>query len=348
MAKYLKASKAAWGTAALFVALGCASKVSPAFAADSQASAISTDIEYVGYQGLTLKGTFLKPSGDGPFPAMLLLPGSGPSDRNSNQQGLQINVLKDIAESLAKNGVATLRFDKRAVAGTYQAMFPKDIAALNDFFSWQAFVGDAEASYNALKKQPGVDPNRVGILGHSEGGAITLAMAQDTHPRAVVLVSTAGRDLGTVMVEQIKQGYGAQFRTADQTEKLTSETERAVVAVRQTGTVPAGLPDQLKPLFPTYATKYLHDIFVFDPTKAAADLQCPALVVQGEKDVQISAERDAPKLMAAIPKGQGELYLAKGCSHCLKHPANAQDPALTGATDTQALDKIGAWSKAHL
>jgi len=313
-----------------------------------QKESSATEVEFQGVGGLTLKGTLLRPDGKGPFPALLLLPGSGPTDRDGNQAGYQMNVLKDIAGRLAKEGVASLRFDKRAVAASYKASFPKDVAGLDDFFSWQAFLGDAEAAFNSLKSQQGVDPKNVGILGHSEGGAIALAIAKDVDPSALVLVSTCGRDIGTVIIEQIRQGYGAQFTDKETLTRLVAGAERVVGEIKTTGKVPSDVPAELKPVFPGYLNKYLHDQLLFDPTKAAAAYAGPVLVVQGEKDVQVSAERDAPALMAAIPKGHGELFLVKGASHCLKHPTSPLDPGLTGDTDKGALDKIAQWSKEHL
>jgi hypothetical protein len=338
MAKYLILCAVAIGAA---LALGCTAR------GQKPATPTAAEVEFAGVGGLKLQGTFLKPAGEGPFPALLLLPGSGPSDRNGNQPGVQMNVLKDVAERLAAKGVASLRFDKRAVA-SYAPFFPKDLPGLDNFFSWQAFVGDAEAGFNFLKLQKEIDPSKVGVLGHSEGGAIALAMAKDVNPAALVLVSTCGRDLGIVITEQIRQGYSTQFEDKAMIKRLGDASERVCNTIRTTGKVPDDVPTELKSVFPHYLNKYLHDLFCFDPAKAAAAFHGPVLVVQGDKDVQVSPTRDAPALMAAIPAGHGELYVVKGGSHCLKHPTNPLDPGLSGTTDSAALDKISSWSLAHL
>lgn len=351
MSKYLILIQIAALCGALITA-GCAS-TKAAVAVDaggspgSTAGAEAKEVTFAGVGDLQLHGTLLTPEGAGPFPALLLLPGSGPTDRDGNQPSLQTNVLKDIAVRLAKEGVASLRFDKRAIA-IYASKFPKDLPGLDDFFSWQAFVGDAKDAYLFLKGLGGIDPYKVGVLGHSEGGALALAISNQVHPAALVLVSTAGRDLGTVIVEQLGQGYGAQFRSKDATKRLVSESEHVVATIRRTGKVPDDVPAELQTIFPTYLNQYLHDLFLYDPTKDAAKYIGPVLVVQGEKDIQISAQRDAPALIAAIPRGHGELYIVKGGSHCLKHPTGPTDPGLTGVTDAAALDKIAEWSKIHL
>ncbi len=94
-----------------------------------------------------LHGTFLMPASSDKAPAVLLIPGSGPTDRDGNQKpGLISDLLKQIAERLATEGIATYRFDKRAVS-TYYPLWPKDIEGFNSFMSFWNFVGDVQAAY---------------------------------------------------------------------------------------------------------------------------------------------------------------------------------------------------------
>ncbi len=230
------------------------------------------DVTFAGVGGLQLHGTLLMPDGPGPHSALLLLPGSGPSDRDGNQPGLQMNVLKDIAERLAKEGVASLRFDKRAVA-EYAPSFPKDLHGLDDFFSWQMFVGDAKAAFLYLKRQNGIDLGKVGVLGHSEGGAIALALSGQVHPAGLVLVSTAGRDLAPSYLSSSGKDTGLHFRSKDATKKMVSEAESVLATIKRTGKVPDDVPTDLKMIFPTYLNQYLHDLFLYDPVKDAAKFQ---------------------------------------------------------------------------
>ena len=278
---------------------------------------------------------------------MLLIPGSGPTDRNGNQTGLKTDLLKDLAEKLASKGIATLRFDKRAVATVYMARYPKAVADLNDFFSWEAFSGDAAAAFKFLQSQPEVDPKKVGILGHSEGGLIALDVAQTVHPDALVLGSTAGRDLGTVIIEQIHQGFGAQFTDAAKLKKFTDETTKAVNAVRTTGQVPTGLSPEIAPLFPAYASKYLHSMFTLDPAKLGALYKGPGLVVQGDKDIQISPTADTPLLMGALPKGT-DLYMIPNGTHVWRQWISKTEPGFSGKPITAAFDKVAEWCAVNL
>lgn len=332
---------------AFFIAVGCRPK---SVSATSAPPPEGEEVTFKGVGGLMLKGTLLRPAGGEKAPAMLLLPGSGPSDRDGNQAGLQINILKDIAEKLQSEGIATLRFDKRAVPSVYGAEFPKDPKQLADFFSWPNFVEDADAAYKFLQSRPGIDPHKVGVLGHSEGGAIALAMEKDVHPAALVLVSTAGRDLGEVIVTQIgPEGYSAQFTDAATIKKYDDIAKQAVDSIRSTGHLPVGLNlDKLAPLFPTYIDVYFHGIFNFDPAAAAARCRQPVLVVQGLKDIQVSPKYDAPRLMKALPKATSELYEVPNATHCMKKFTNAADPGLTGPMIPAVLDRIAGWTKAHL
>lgn len=337
----------------LLVCLGCMAKEPQVTqAAEKQPTAHtaqnSREVTFTGVGGFKLDGTLLLPNAPGRHSALLLLPGSGPSDRDGNQTGLQINILKELAEKLAENGVATLRFDKRAVGTRYHALYPKDKSALNDFFSWEAFVGDAEAAFKFLQSQPEIDPKSVGVLGHSEGGIIALAMAKDVDPAALVLVSTPGRDLGDLIVEQIGQGYSSKLVDPATLKKYVDESKQAVDVIRTTGKVPDGIDPKLAPNFPSYASKYLHSLFTFEPTSAAKDYHHPVLIVQGEKDIQVSVDRDAPKLFAAFAPGQAELYKVPNATHCMKQFKGDLDPGFNGPVLPAVLDKVSAWSKDHL
>src|SRR5262249_7172312 len=116
------------------------------------------EVKFKGVGGLELQGTLLTPA----MPtgqAVLLIPGSGPTDRDGNQASFQVDLLKEIAERLEQEGIITLRFDKRATP-PYAAAWPKDVAKMNDFMSWEMFAGDAKAALEFLRDQKGVDPKR--------------------------------------------------------------------------------------------------------------------------------------------------------------------------------------------
>ena len=123
------------------------------------AMAKTEEITFKGATDLTLSGELMLPDGDGPFPAVLLLPGSGPTDRDGNQlPTYNINSLKQIAEHLAKNGIATFRFDKRPVR-RYLASWPLDsMEKLSEYFSFENHVADVAAAFETMSKAKVIDP----------------------------------------------------------------------------------------------------------------------------------------------------------------------------------------------
>ena len=127
-------------------------------------------------------------------PAFVLLPGSGPTDRDDNvpQMGLKIDLLKQVAERMAADGLATFRYDKRAAQVNRNA-WPSDVNEFGTFFSWDNHVADATAAYDFLRHQPGIDPDKVGMLGHSEGALIALKVASDPANKVAGLIMLAGQ-----------------------------------------------------------------------------------------------------------------------------------------------------------
>ena len=213
------------------------------------------DVQFAGVGGFSLRGTLTLPAGDKPAPALLLIPGSGPTDRNGNQPpALVTDLLKQLAERLAREGVATLRFDKRATH-VYAADWPKDPDALNRFFGWDRFTGDAKLAYLYLRGRPGIDPKRAGILGHSEGGIIALVVgaemaASPDRPAALVLAGTPGRPLGDVVHNQVADTLTRQNASADQVKFFLDKTDSISSEVIRTGMVPADVPPGLAALYP--------------------------------------------------------------------------------------------------
>lgn len=332
------------GAMATSLCLGCKA-AEPKATVVSPSGVQSKEVSFKGYEGLELFGTLELPR-ESKAPAVLLLPGSGPSDRDGSQPGLKIDILRQIAEGLAAQGIASLRFDKRAVAGRYAKAFPKDLAGLDHFFSWNAFVEDAKGAFAYLKTQPQIDSARMGILGHSEGGMIAIALAKQVKPKALILVSTPARDLGTVIIEQITEGYSARLSQPAALKKRVAETKRIVAAIRKDHTIPSDVDAELAPLFPKYLSQYMTSVVAFQPAQEVKDFAGPVLIVQGEKDIQVSPERDANVLKESI-KGS-ELFLVKGASHCLKSVSTDLEPGFEGPVVPEALRKISSWAKAAL
>jgi hypothetical protein len=307
------------------------------------------DVIFAGAGGVRLAGTLTVPDdrpGSRPLAAILLLAGSGPTDRDGNQlPTIRTDILKQIAEALAAQGFASLRFDKRGVGGS----LPLPVGVpIEDLASWDSFVGDAKQAYGYLCAQPNIDPRRTGILGHSEGGLIALdaAMALNPVPQVLVLVSTPGRRVDVVVNEQLVRLLKVQQATADQTRYYLDKNDAIVATIRQTGKVPDDVPAGLAALYPPYLGKYYRSLLALDPADRAMRYPGPVLILQGERDVQVSPTADAPALDAALRRRRPDdhaLVIVRGASHNMKVLGSSADPGLTGPIAPQAASALCSW-----
>ncbi len=323
------------------------------------------EVTYAGSQGAQLSGTLLlpaHPSGQ-KLPAVIIVAGSGPTDRNGNSTlpgGANINSYKQMAEALAAHGVASLRYDKRGVGKSTGLPLPKDpkhptpveMQVLEDSAAWQNYVDDAAATFAYLQQQPEIDPTRTGMLGHSEGGYLVLQAAATgkgfTNPPAVlILASTPGRALDQVLREQLVNALKRQGASPEQSKSFLDQTDAAIASLKSSATLPPGLSPAVARTFPSYLVKYFQGAFQAEPAKSAMQFPGPVLVLQGDQDHEVFANEDTPLLDAALKTrhpDDHEVLIVPGAGHELK-PVKAQsDPGLSGDVDPRALDKLGSWT----
>lgn len=305
------------------------------------------EVTFKGSGGIDLSGTLVLPEGKAPVAAFLLLPGSGPTDRDGNVPGVQIDLLKDIADTLAKQGVASLRFDKRAVA-RYAALWPKDPKELNQFFSYRNFVGDARAAFEFLRSQPGIDSKRVGILGHSEGGLFALQLASDLsgtpeQPDKIILMGTAGRPLGPVIHDQISLRMEDPRVPRDIGRRVLAYSDAACAAIRRGQPLPPDEPKELRGLYNESVMDLLSAYLTVDPLGLAAKYPGPVLILNGADDTQVSPSKDAEQLyktLHARPAGTATFTLVMMASHNFKSTAGRGRDSFEGPVMPQALSAI--------
>jgi pimeloyl-ACP methyl ester carboxylesterase len=252
-----------------------------------------------------LHGTYAKPSG-GPArgPAILIIAGSGPTDRNGNGPQLSTDTYRKLAEGFAASGIRSLRYDKRGI-GESRAMMARE-----EDVSFEDFISDAVAAAKSLSQR--ADVSSVVIAGHSEGAILALAAAPRTDARGIVLLCSPGRDLLEVIRAQLKGRLPAELDARANT--ILDE----LVAGRRV----ADVPQPLQVLFRPSVQPFLIGAGRFNPAKLIANATVPMLVLFAERDVQV-VRADLDALRAARP---GARYvLLPEANHTLKTaPADLQ------------------------
>lgn len=216
-------------------------------------------------EALMLHGTLLAPDSSGAL--VILHPGSGPTDRDGNQTGMTNYSLGLLAEALAGEGIAVLRYDKRGVG---ESRWDQPESAIRP----SHYVEDL-AAWVEWGRSRGFE--EVHLLGHSEGALFAKSAAQHAPVDSVISIAGAGRTIGIVLREQTEGRrpgeIGAQF------EHLLSELE----AGREVEDVPAVLHSLFRPSVQPYMIEWL----AMDPAELAARLDAPLLVVGGSTDLQV-------------------------------------------------------------
>ena len=245
-----------------------------------------------------LFGSLLLPKSDNPVPVVLILAGSGPTDRDGNNpDGGRNDSLKRLAWVLAKHNIASVRYDKRGVAASFAAT--PDERNL----SVEAYVNDAVAWSQKLKNDPRFGP--LILLGHSEGALIATLAAPRADAAALISLSGSARPVDQVIREQLARSLPPplMLRSNELLDSLKA------------GHTDDNVPAPLQPIFRPSVQPYLISLFRQDPAKAFAQLKMPTLIVQGSNDMQVGVG-DAQALKAAKP--DAELVVIEGMNHVMR------------------------------
>lgn len=247
-----------------------------------------------------LAGTFVDAGGNAPV--VLIIPGSGPTDRDGNNPlGITASQYRLLAEALAGKGVSSVRIDKRGMFGSKAAIPDANAVTIGDY------AADTHNWVAAIRKRTG--NACVWVLGHSEGSLVALVAAQQPEGMCgIVLVSAPGRKLSDVMREQLKANP-ANAPVLDSAMAALDSLERGK-KVDVSGMHPA-----LQRLFAPQVQGFLIDVFAHDPARLAQSVRISMLIVQGERDLQVSTA-DARLLATAQPKAT--LVLLPTMNHVLK------------------------------
>lgn len=245
----------------------------------------------------TLYGELETPDGAGPFPVMIIIPGSGPTDRDGNSPGVKNNSLKLLAEGLAEQGVASLRYDKRGAGKNQQAVIQEEE------MDFGQFVKDAIAWVQLLEKDENF--SKVGIIGHSQGSLAGMLAAQETNVEAFISLAGAGSSIDKVLTDQL---------SGQLSEELLKESDEILQKLKH-GNTADNVSQELQNIFRPSVQPFLSSWMQYNPTKEIEKLEIPALIVNGENDLQVPVS-EAEKLHEA--KSDSELAMIEKMNHVLK------------------------------
>ncbi len=246
-----------------------------------------------------LYGSEIIPDAKAPFPVVLLHAGSGPTDRNGNSRALPgaNNSLKLLAEALARNGIASLRYDKRAVGESVKA------ASAEADLRFSTYVDDAAGWVKQLRADKRF--SKIVIAGHSEGSLIGMLAAAQVGTDGYISIAGIAQSADDVLRVQLKPNLPPE---------LYAEADRCLATLK-TGKTCDNPPPALASLFRPSVQPYLISWFQYTPREIIASLKQPVLIVQGDRDVQVAAS-EANALKAAAPAAR--LALIGGMNHVLK------------------------------
>jgi len=328
--------------------------------------------EEVTYQNtgdaFTLAGTLTMPRTGGPFPAVILISGSGPHDRDGGMFGHRPFLV--LADYLTRQGLAVLRVDDRGVGGS-----KGDVSQATS----DDFARDVLAGVEYLKTRKEIDPMRIGLIGHSEGGTIApIAAAQSSDVAFIVLMAGTGVT-GDVIVEgqianllktadtdraQIDDAIASQRRVWEIVKNET-DPNQAKVKIRAILTeVMAKLSEPQKEALAdsyglidaqvqTVTSKWFRFFITHDPKEALRKVKCPVLAINGDLDMQVPAKLNLSAIEQALREGKNPDFTAKelpGLNHLFQ-------TAKTGGIDEYArieetispvaLETIAKWIESH-
>jgi len=278
-------------------------------------------------ENIQLSGTLTMPISDSAVPVVILIHGSGGHTRN--QEVLGHSTFKELADYLSKNGIAVLRFDKRGCGKSGGTFIPFDL---------DAFIADALGAVSYLKQFKGIDPDRIGVIGHSQGGLLAPKMAvADPDIAFMVLLAAPGNwDYDFFYESHKAMALAGGFPVSEvpkmekqfirfwglMTKAYLSDTEREDgvellkvlwACLDMPSRVDFGFIDDNADLFfnHIYRTNIMLDLYGSDLLSTLREIACPVLALNGDKDVQVISSLNLPLIASALRNGKCENYTIK-------------------------------------
>lgn len=289
----------------------------PRTASDPESpKAESPDNYTLGEGTAALYATLVLPAkSSGKVPVVLMIGGSGPTDRNMNQgTALITNSFAMLSDTLAANGIATLRYDKRGVGKSMQAL-------INNQLIMDDYADDASAFIDKLKKDERF--SKIIVLGHSEGSSIGIIAALKTPPDGLICLSGYDSDLGSVLETQLS-------KTLENTDLKLAK--KIILNLKKGNKYQGELSPATRNLFSASTQEYIISAMRHNAAKELKKINTPILVISGSTDLQIGAD-SGKKLAMANPKAK--FVSIQGMNHVLKNAPSDREANLKSYTDSK-------------
>jgi pimeloyl-ACP methyl ester carboxylesterase len=328
------------------------------------------EVKYVNKMsaGVELAGTLTIPEGTGPFPAVVLITGSGAEDRNETVFGHRPFLV--LADYLTRQGIAVLRSDDRGVGGS-----TGDYATATS----EDFATDALAGVEFLQTRPEIDGKHIGLIGHSEGGIIApMAALQSDHVAFIVLLAGPGVNGEEILYQQgqdILRAMGA----GEEAMKAQLDSQKQIFTVVKTEKDPAAAESILRKLMHEIASTqpdaqkmtkeeldaqievqlgfvnspWFRFFLTYDPAPTLSKVQVPVLALNGSLDLQVNPGVNLPAIEQALKAGGNQNYTVKeldGLNHLFQHATTGAVSEYSQIEETfaeEAMALIAGWVKTH-
>lgn len=313
---------------------------------------------------LTLAGTLTLPKGDGPFPVVVLISGSGPQNRDEELMGHKPFLI--LADHLTRNGIGVLRFDDRgtgASTGTFGTATSAD------------FATDVEAAIQYLQGRKEINKKKIGLIGHSEGGMIAPMVATRSGAVSYIVLlagpGITGAELLLMQQQLIGKASGMDNATLEATRALNKGMFDIITSTDNRETLPAQLTafveqklkaepqyvqasgmkeeELVKMVSGQFTGAWMQYFLRYDPVPVLQKVKCPVLALNGSKDLQVPAKENLEGIRAALAKGGNRNVTVKelpGLNHLFQEAQTGlpqEYPTIDQTISPSALSEISSW-----
>ena len=289
-----------------------------------------------------MPGTLTLPNGKGPFTAVVLISGSGPNDADETIGPNK--PFKDLAWGLASQGIAVLRYAKRTHEyGAKSSADPQNLTVRDEY------VDDARAAVAWLASRPEINPKRIFLAGHSEGGYLAPRIAAgDPQIAGIIILEGNTRPIEQLVIEQLQYAEKLGGPNAAQIEKAIPEAQKDAQAIESPDLKPGTTVSLLGAQIPS---SYFLDLRGYDPAAVAASLKIPIYVTQGGRDYQVTMTDFANWQKALAGHANATLKLYPPLNHLLLSgtgPSKPEEYFVAGQhVSAEVVTDLGAWINSH-